>query len=372
MEIRWIEDIKEFRRISRGWDEAMINSQELNPFLLSDFIISWWENFKDRLELRILICEDAGQIKAGLPLYIKREGIRHGYVRVLKYLGDYAANYTEPLYSDKDTRILPLLEEALRGAKDWDVLILTDIRDKSRFIEELNTRPAKKEFSYNVVQDHVNWAIDISSGLDKYLDSVSSKLRRDLRAKRRHIENKFGKIELKAISGEGEVKRCLDLYRKFSRDAFAARKGKSNFEDEKYSGFFREFLVLMDRSGRLDAHLLTAGKEVLAISFAYRFGRGFNWVLTGFNYEHKYYRPGYILIEELLKEISRRGETYYNWYGYGRFYKSQWCNNQTPLYRLIMVRRSFKGGVYKMLSSAENVFRSNKIIVSAARRLRRS
>ncbi|MFA5093881.1 MAG: GNAT family N-acetyltransferase, partial [Candidatus Omnitrophota bacterium] len=134
-----------------------------------------------------------------------------------------------------------------------------------------------------------------------------------------------------------------------SRAAFAARNRKSNFENDRYADFFREFLILMDGAGRLDAHLLEAGDKAIAISFAYRFGKGFNWVLTAFDYEYKYYRPGYILIEELLKMISARGEACYNWYGHGRFYKDQLCNRLTPLYKVVMARKT-PGGLSFILA----------------------
>jgi len=366
MEYRWIEDIEDFRKIAGEWD-MLVSSGDSHPFLLSDFIITWWKYFGKGKKLRIFVIEEGGKVKGGLPLCLNRGGAREGFADLLHYIGEVAANYTEPLYSNGKPEIFPLLARALSERNDWDVFCLTDIREGNRFLKELKGATGQKGCSIFLISDHMNYAIDLGKGLDSYLSSLSPKLKRDLRSKRKHLTQKCGAIVLEKASGEKEVGESAALYKKFSREAFAARNRKSNFENDKYADFFGEFLVLMEKAGRLDAHLLKAGDTVLAISFAYRFGRGFNWVLTAFDYEYKYYRPGYILIEELLKEICARGETYYNWYGHGRFYKDQLCNLLEPLYKVMMVRKTLKGSSYLLSQKAKKAVKYLKGLVDGAK-----
>ncbi|MFH0772367.1 MAG: GNAT family N-acetyltransferase [Candidatus Omnitrophota bacterium] len=396
MECRWIEDIAEFKAISTKWDEALISSGNHNPFLLSDFIISWWRHFNERALLRIFVVYDRDKIIAGLPLYLKKSGARDCFARFLRYVGGTAANYTEPLCVSADIGFFPLLTGALEKKRDWDVLYLSDVRPESRLAQEFeefiplekihavrNKSPneireqssltgfiSDRRFVCRAVNDHFNWAIDLSGGEEIYLSSVSPKLKRDLRAKRKRLLDDCGKIELKELRGSGDIEKYFNLYAKFSRNAFSARGKNSNFENKKYTEFFREFLTLMDKNGRLDAHALLAGENVLAVSFGYKFGKGFNWALTGYNNDYKYYRPGYLLIEELIKEVSRRQETYYNWYGYERFYKSQWCNSQTPLRRFFLIRKNLRGFCYRALQALEKTLKSSKLITAVVRKIR--
>ena len=351
MDCRWVEEIGKFQEIRGEWDEAVIGSGAYNPFLLSDFIITWWKHFGGGRALRIFVVYDGQRITGGLPLYIRKGGCREAFARSLCYVGDHAANYTEPLYAGPEAEVLPMLKNSLAAKRDWDVLYLTDLRPESRMLSECRGMGTDRRFSLRIFQDHMNWAIDLSMGQEKYLSAISSKLRRDLRAKRRHLESDLGELKLRAITGEAEVERHFDLYAEFSVNTFAERDKNSNFENRRYAGFFREFLVLMDRNRRLDAYALTAGDKILALGFGYRFGKGFNWVLTAYNPEHRYFRPGYLLIEELIKLVLSRGETCYNWYGYERFYKSQWCNNRSPLYSLAIVRSSIRGRAYRALRS---------------------
>ncbi len=372
MESRWIEEIRSFKDIAREWDEAVFRAWDENPFLLSDFIITWWGRFYEKAELRILVVYDEGKIAGGIPLYLSRTGLLGGFARVLCHIGGPVANYTEPLYAAPNVQMLSLLRKALDKRDDWDALYLSDVREKNRLIAECRGLPFHGQFTPYIVQDHMNWAIDLAAGREKYMATVSRKLKHDLRAKRRHLLKKYGEIRLKEIKGREEVARLFDLYTRFSLQAFNKRGRSSAFEDEQYTAFFRDFLALMDERQRLDAHALMAGDEVLAISFGYRFAKGYNWALTGFNYENSYYRPGYLLAEELIKEICGRGGDYLNWYGHETFYKTQWCNSTMPLYRFYLIRHTARGMLYSACRAVERILRSNRSIVGIAKKLKRS
>jgi CelD/BcsL family acetyltransferase involved in cellulose biosynthesis len=360
MNCLWITDIKEFERLKNEWDKRVAGSADPNPFLLSDFILTWWKYNAAFAELRIFVLYDDGGIAGGLPLYLKRGGADEGFLKVLRHIGGPAANYTEPFCKDADTPLLQELLKALGKMRDWDALRLTHVRPQSPLMAEYGKMPpGEKKFVYTI-QDHMNWAIDLSAGYENYMKSISRKLARDLRAKRRHAFERYGELALRSIGGKEEVERYFDMYTDFSVKAFDSRSRVSALADKNYVSFIKEFLVAMDASGRLDAHVLTGGSKVLAISFAYRFGRGFGWILTGFDYEARYVRPGYLLIEEIIKELCRRGETYYNWYGHVRFYKTQWCNSVSPLFQFILTRRTLAGLYYRLLRRTHSSLRRNE------------
>lgn len=369
-EYSWIEDIDQFRGISAQWDEALAQSGNRNAFLLSDFINTWWKYFNKRKQLRVFAVSDGNRVVGGIPLFLEQGNPRYGFVKIMRYIGGPAANYTEPLYATPDTKVLPYLSDALAKRDDWDVLQLSAVPSKSLLIQEYQLCSGAAGFSLGITQSHINWGIDLSGGADEYLATLSSKLRRDLRGRRRCAVRQCGELSLKTIQGKEEVGHYFDLYVLLSQQSFRSRNRKSSFENRHYRDFFREFLTIMDEKQRLDGHVLLAGEKVLAVSFGYRLGNGFNWVLTAFNYDYKHVRPGYLLIEELIREIARRGETYYNWYGHDRFYKTQWCNRQSPLYRFVIISPTWRGSWYERFQRVEERLRSNEFILGLLRRAR--
>lgn len=372
MEYSWIENIDEFHSIAEEWDEAVRASGSYNPFLLSDFIVTWWKYYKDGLRLRIFVIRDSGKIAGGIPLCTKEKRGIYAFAKTLQHVGGDLANYTEPLYTRRDIPVFSMLKSALEGRKDWDTLYLPNVHFESTIMSECKDHVLQDSFMCNIIQDHMNMAIDFSSGKDRYMAGLPRKLRKDLRSKRRHAVREYGEISLRKISGPEEVGKFYDMHTRFSLDAFGRRGRRSNFEDERYLEFFKDLLIRLDRKGMIDAYALYAGNDVMAIIFGYRFGRGFNWVLTAFNYKFNHLRPGYLLIEELINELAKRGDTICNCYGYGSFYKDQWCNKKTPLCRFFMVRRSVRGFCYNALQAVETNLRSNKIAVSMVRKFKKA
>lgn len=319
-----------------------------------------------------IVLDDNGEIAGGIPLYLKRAGLARGFSKVLTYIGGSAANYTEPLYAKDDTKVFKFLLDAIAARRDWDVLYLPDVRAESPLIAEVEAERPDSRLLLYAVRDHMNWAIDLSNGAGVYLRTLPSKLRRDIRSKRRHLEEKYGRLRLETVTGIKAVSDLFFKYKEFSLKAFSSRGRKSAFEDAVYADFFRDVIVGMERRGTLSAHALIAGDRIIAVSFGYRSGKTFNWILTAFDYDRRHYRPGYILIEELIAYIVRQGNIYYNWYGHERFYKSQWCNVATPLVRLYAVRRALGGFIYKYMDMAERALRSNKFVLAAARKLKKA
>jgi hypothetical protein len=90
MECLWIEDIRQFQDIAQEWDEAIVVSGADNPFLLSDFIESWWKYYSKKRRLSIFAIYDRGQIVAGIPLCAKRIHLR----KTLTHIGGCDANVT--------------------------------------------------------------------------------------------------------------------------------------------------------------------------------------------------------------------------------------------------------------------------------------
>ncbi len=372
LEYYFITDINEFvDKTSSAWDSAVLKSGQDDPFLLSDFIICWWKYFSGGRKLLIFVISSGREVIGGIPLCLSQGSFRQCNVRVLSYIGGSAANYTMPLYADSGVKVFALLKEALSKRSDWDILHLSDLKNNSLLLSEYKeSGKGNKNFLSYLVQDHMNWAVDLSSGKEDFLSKISADLKKDLRAKRKHVLNECGDISLREISSEIDLARYFDMYVDFSVNAFGVRNRDSNFQDRCYVDFFREFLLRMARKSWLDCHVLFAGDNVLAISFGYRFGKGYNWVLTGFNYRYKHFRPGYLLVEELINEVIRRKETYFNWYGHERLLKRQWCNRIEPLYQLFLVRPSVKGFCFVTINRIENTVRSNRPVLNLIRRIK--
>lgn len=354
MRSQWIKNRYEFETISQKWDQLLFQTDPTNPFLSSHFILTWWKYYQERFRIKILVLYEGQDLVGGLPLYEDFVSSPLRPVRYLYYLGGSVANYTEPLVRDNNPRYIEELLRWLNQEKGWDILHFKNVRAQHVLVGFSRKYP-----SSFMIQDHMNWAIDLSEGVEFYFKRHSKKFLKDLRSKRRRVIQEHGPLCLLPISSENELKKYLELYRNYSIQLFHLKQEKSNFEDEYYFNFFLNFLILMEKHQKLRAYVLKAGSKVLAMNFNLQLDNGFHWLLTSFNPEMHYFRPGCLLAEETIRLLAHEKQTYYNWYGHASFFKTQWCNKVEPLYRIKVVRGSLLNYGYHY---AEEWVRSNPML----------
>ncbi len=367
MEHRLIEDINKFQDIAKDWDEALVQSGEDNPFLLSDFITTWWKHHSENRKLMIYALYGQGQIVGGIPLCVQKKNFR----KTLSHIGGIDANITHFFSKIKRIDFVEHLMSYLEKKENWDVFILDRVLSSNPLIKYINGRQSlgSNGFAYYIFDAGFNGLIDLTKGFDEVFEKISRRLKRYLTKGKREL-NKLGELTLHKISGNSSIKRLLREYTELSVKSFRKRNKISAFEKANRFHFYEDLLVKFDMKNMLDAHRLTAGPHTLGISFGYRFGKGFKWILTAFNSDFYQLRPGHLLIEALVKEAINRGDPYFDmFYGGDVFYKQQWCQKMIPLKRIEICRNSIFN---KSLILTRNKLRSNKTFMDSARKIRKT
>ena len=362
---RWIEEIEDFIPLARQWDDALKRSGEENPFLLSDFILTWWKHSGRGKKLMILALYEEERLIGGVPLCLQKDIFR----RTLSYIGGNAANLTHFLSVDPEEDLLARLFTALDERDDWDILKLDRVIADAPFLRrsKLPEVVDPERYVLRMRDAGLDGRIDLSHGYEGVLKSIDRRLNKYIRKGKLEAE-KLGELRLQEVTGPAEVKNLFEEFKKMSAVSFAARGEASAFLNDSYAAFFKEILITFDRKNMLDADKLIAGKEILGISFGYRFGRDFKWILTAYNHRFGYLRPGHLLIDALVKKAAERGDRLFDmYYGGEKFYKMQWCDSSVPLVKLEILKNK---PLNVFLSRIEDSARSRKGLVDLLRKAR--
>ena len=331
MKTLWIETGPDFNAIAKSWDQAVFQFKHRTVFMLSSFIQSWWKVYHTDYDLRIFALQKDSAILGGFPLCQKKRSIRTAFRRLWFYTGGISANYTEPFYLTDRGEFMSLFLTAISKRSDMDMIFLNEIREKNSCFPYPSSAPVK----IYAAHDHDNYAVDLRGGTDSYYKSfISKKLRKDLKSKRRKLEKDFAAPRLTAISTLKDIHQAFEYYIQFSKESFRLRNKKSNIHDEKYQTFLRTLFSELFLKALLKCHVLKSKNQIIAVSFGYVFNHQFDWILTAYNHQFHQYRPGYLLIQDLIHENASQHLTLYNWFGYDRLYKRQFCNLKSPLLRV--------------------------------------
>jgi CelD/BcsL family acetyltransferase involved in cellulose biosynthesis len=286
--------------------------------------------------------------------------------RYLLHVGGHAANLTHFFYLDGGADIFKTLTEALRERTDWDIFAL----DRVLSTEPYADAAAPGGFYHSVREAGVDGIIDLTQGYDAVIGGLPKRLRRYLKTGGREARMLLGKVELQRVNGEPEIRRLFGDLVRFSIEAYSRRGRVSAFRDRANGRFFEDVMVAFDGKNRLDAHRFAAGGVTLGISFGYRFGNGFKWILNAYNPEYSQLRPGHMLIEALVREaVEKRDEYFDMYYGGEMLYKQQWCNTAAPLKKVVISRDTF---VNRSIIRLQDGIRNNERIYGALRRIKES
>lgn len=367
MKHEWINKIEDFFAISKEWDQALADSGSDNPFIISDFVISWWKYHKRNKELAIFIIRDNGRIIAGIPLCIYSRYLNN----IITHVGGCNANLTHFFSNSLAINPVDSLIIGLNDIKKWDILMLDRVLSGNRLIDDCRNSVAMSEagLKCRISDAGFDGVIDLDEGYDSIIKNLPKRLNQYLRNSKKEI-SLLGELALNRVSGSDEVNKLFNEYRALSLRAFRDRDAVSAFEDEACSNFYEELLGILDSKKMLDAHRLTAGTQTLAISFGYRFGKGFKWILTTYNPDYQDLRPGHHLIDSLIKEAILNGDPYFDmYYGGEVFYKRQWCNKMVPLKKILIYRKNICN---EFVLWAERALRSNTSFMAWAKKTRAS
>ncbi len=345
MEYRWIEDVKEFQKISKEWDRAVICSGEDLPFLLSDFLITWWKHyFRDYLKLRIFVVYRHGVLIGGLPLCQNRRGY-------LEYPGRIAANYTEFFSSEDKQFIWDVFLRAINELDDWRGIYLNRIRKSSVDMDILKAAASRyaKEIFLDVHKYGLSYLIDIPKSFPEYISCLPKKLRYYIRRSEKGF-SELGKISLYSLNDRGNIGEVADTYIKLSRKTFNDRHKDSAFDDARFCEFFKELLVKFRLAGYLDANVLKLNDRAIAIHFGYSIRNNLNYVFTTFETDFSLLNPGHLLIYKLLELGVIRKNVLFDLYTGDHLYKRQWSNRQEEVVTIEMRPRNVESALRRLVS----------------------
>lgn len=359
MEYRWITKISEFQEIAAQWDEALLFSKEDNPFLLSAFLLAWWQYYSAGLKFCAFVLYDDKNIVGGLPLCENKNGY-------MEYPGGITANYTEAMSLKNSQDLWKYFLEALSRLEGWRCVRLNRIRKNSLNADKLNSAIlCQKDIVLDSYRTEYSYSINIPENFSDYINILPKKLRYYIRRSESEFA-KLGKISLCSFKDYDEISALTDTYISFSRSSFKKRNNQSAFENQTYCLFFKELISKMYQSGYLDVNALKLNGRIIAIHFGYSLGNNLNYVFPAFDIEFADLNPGHLLIYKLIELGVIRKNRIFDFYTGYSFYKRQWCNVKEEVFLLEIRPNTFrcrvKGIIAKQIRSSPIIKRSRESI----------
>ncbi len=299
------------------------------PFESESFHRHWWQHLACRFNIPV----------KGQDLLIHKKSMAKGLIQLREArISGWNNAWNQILTA---ARMLEL--EELSRTSHWDYfrLVWTENDRCPALLEQLQTngflileKPAPCQYS-----------IDLSAGLDGYLQGLSHNSRKSLKKKTR--KGQVLNPVLESCRNADEIDAFFETLFSHHIRYWNEKAGSSYFNIPAERQFIVHWAKALHQEGKLVLERLIMGGEVVNMIVGIQTETEFYWLLTINTGIHLDYAPGIISLYLRLEQLAAQGVTRFHMGTGDYFYKVQSANRITQCQELIVANpHSLKGKLY--------------------------
>ncbi|MBI9044999.1 MAG: GNAT family N-acetyltransferase [Anaerolineaceae bacterium] len=300
---------KEFPdHMKKDWDALVSRSVSDVPFLLYEFMKSWWQTRGGgewpQAELAIITAMEEDTLVGIAPMFYVPE---HQGKRCLFLLGTIEVyDYLDLIVEAKDLSafvdgLLTFIDSD--ALPEWDILDFSNLLDDSLSLQVLQQIAEQRSLSYQEEVLQPSPYIPLPGDWDAYLAGIKKKQRHEIRRKMRRMENSEVESNWYVVKDKADLETEMDefldmMMQDRDKEAFMTAEMRDHMQLTARSAFDAGILHL--------SFLVVDGKRA-----AGKFMFAYNDVLWAYNscvnFSMTEYSPGWVLLGYLLEWANQNG-----------------------------------------------------------------
>jgi CelD/BcsL family acetyltransferase involved in cellulose biosynthesis len=334
-----INSLEEMRPFQLCWRSLLQQTAGASFFQSWEWLDAYWRHFGATQKLRVLVVGGLGSPLGIVPLVVRREPTRVGWLRVITYpLHDWSTYYG-PLGPHRTATLTAAFRYLAATPRDWDLL---DLRWTNREIDHGRT-PLAMEFA-GFPSWEQTWKttpiVQLNSTWEDYLATRGSRFRHNLRRSAR-LAARLGRVRYErlrpagAANGDGDPR--WDVFDELQELAGQSWQGSSHdgttLSHDEVRGFLRDVHQVAARAGAVDMNLLRIDGRLAAFTYNYIHAGGLQGLRTGYHPDFARISPGSLLLARSVEDSCRRGDQHLDLGADPASYKHRWSTRTETSYR---------------------------------------
>jgi CelD/BcsL family acetyltransferase involved in cellulose biosynthesis len=354
---------EEFATSKEAWDH-LVASSDADPLFMSwDWQWLWWKHHAGSLDAALqLIAVYADHRLVGLaPFYSHQVTVRRMLrVRRLELIGcawrDARATFSDYLdiIAARDWRdsVRLTIAEWLGAQPFWDELAFCCTR-RNGVAAALVEENLERSLYVREVDPLSGWCVQLPSSFERYLEQLSSDVRRKLFYQRRKLVDPEVQCANKA-----DVEEFLHELMRYSAERWSGgKKCKPHLVDPESRRFLLDVALCMARAGQLRLSRLRSDGRTLSVMYNARLGGTTYFLQSGFDPGARGISPGYLHFGYAIEAACRENADRFDFLagpGRHRDYKRDFRAEPVALVTYHVVRR---GGLASLYAAYETLAR---------------
>jgi len=327
-----IKNKNDFFQLKASWNELVSSSQDPNPFVLWEWMYTWWEVFNSKHDQLFIIAlydiQNNDKLISLAPFYVKH---CYGFISRLSFLGegendsDAAVTHYPDIIVSKEHRnsVIKVVSEYLSSIQHLFHYASFDFLKSDAVLQQLNT-PLSASFSIQSKKNAYQFLTPLPRDANDYIASLSKSARKQFRLKHNRMK-KLGDIE---ITPEENLHEGLRIAEKLHRARWSHISEQNVFDSDKFNQFHQKLCERFANQNIMDFRTLRINGEPIVIAYNFNYQNTCYSYLGGFESENdKRLSPMFIFdileIKSLVKQkyhaidflVSEEKNSYKSKYG---------------------------------------------------------
>lgn len=336
-----ISDYTVFVSLEKEWNALLAASPTNAPFLRHEWFRAWWKAFGRGRRLALLAVRSADDTLVAMAPLMEERGFRVGIpCRIWTSMSnDHSCRFDfliGPVSDEARVRIVEALAAYLaQRTPRVHLLELQDLPADSPFLALLLPVARRLGQKTGLRPGLETPIVPIEGTWPAYYESVSGHLRRNLRRRRRQLEEQ-GKVETVCVTGDarsGGPARLIDHLREGFRIEAMAWKGSAGTairENEAWAGFYQAWAETAAERGWLRLYFLKLNGRPIAFYFTLVYGQKLYYLKLGYDPAYARYSPGILLHQEILAAAFDERLAELDFLGPTMTWKEDWTRKMRP------------------------------------------
>jgi len=306
MRVEIIDSVEEFQRQASRWDDLWYRSAVTLPTLRAALVRQWIEQFAPRADIAIITIAKGDQLVAALPLIGQRIG------RMLP-CGAMPFSMWTPcgeLLCDETQGELPLdaLADAIK-LLPWPVLWLECAALGQRRWRWFESALDRSGLAWQSNRSYLVDSIPIQNDWAATTQGWSKSHRKKMaRAIRQMEESTSLQLRLVTDPSADEIPKLMQQAFQVEQSGWKGASGTSVLQNEGMEEFFIAQAKILAKNGHLAIAFLEREGEPIAFEYGWIAKRVYHSYKVGYDLRFAHLGPGQMLMYELLRHFSKRGE----------------------------------------------------------------
>ncbi|MGK0270824.1 MAG: CelD/BcsL family acetyltransferase involved in cellulose biosynthesis [Cocleimonas sp.] len=280
---------EKFLNLKHQWNQLVESSSCQNPFMLWEWMYTWWDVFGSRdNQLYIIAIYEGNSLISIAPFYIKK---KFKFSKRLSFIGEgenqadaIVTHYPDIIVSEKHQEIaVSKTVEYLRNSMENK-----HVFDFARFDlvkQDAVIHKVTKELSQNIEtkREHSGnqFIIPLPTDGDEYIASLSKSARKQFRLKHNRLE-KAGEFEL---ANENDLSKGLEVVEKLHRSRWEEVVSTSIFDSQLFNSFHSKLCERFAGQDIVDIRTMTLNDSTIVAAYNFKYKKMSYSYLSGFNSE---------------------------------------------------------------------------------------